>query len=150
MDVVAGAEGGHLSPLSFQGGIGREEDTGIGLAGISLDGSPPVYERDDRPRVVKVGKTFSLVAYPTMPPMHIVGPGLHQEDVCGGIIEGGSSFCTKLAHDCHYSNHRANIGGDDGATWGVSHALQGHFSDLSFELLPRYPQEGWWHSPSHG
>jgi hypothetical protein len=108
MDVVAGAEGGHLSPLLFQGGIGREEGTGIGLAGISLDGSPPVYERDDRPRVVKVGKTFSLVAYPTMPPMNIVGPGLHQEDVCGGIIEGGSCFCTKLAHDCHYSNHRAN------------------------------------------
>jgi hypothetical protein len=108
MDVVAGAEGGHLSPLSFHGGIEREEGTGIGLAGISLDGSPPVYERDDRPRVVKAGKTFSLVAYPTMPPSHIAESGLHQDDVCGGIIGGGSRFYTKLAHDCHYSNHRTN------------------------------------------
>ena len=108
MEVVVGAKSGHLSPLSFQGGIGRKEGTGIGLAGISLDGLPPVYECDDRLRVVKVGKTFSLVAYPTMSPMHIVIPGLHQEDVCGGIIGGGSCFCTKLAHDCHYSNHRAN------------------------------------------
>ena len=108
MDVVAGAEGGHLLPLSFQGGIGREEGTGIGLAGILLDGSKGLQIRRSPPRVVKIGKTFSLIAYPTMPPMHILGPGLHQKDVCGGIIGGGSCFCTKLAHDCHYSNHRAN------------------------------------------